>query len=469
MSTSSSGRNDPCPCGSGKKFKKCCLRRQDHRQAVVDSQNAASKIKLREIRSVLDQCLVLHDYVSCVFWLFGISVQEAPLQAEMLQTLVGLREEFAEAEARASDPRKTVVFTTNPDELLEQLRSVKVGLEANKELWKSGLIEIRCSDEELRSIALKIKDEGRVCFSKSEFDQRFNRCSSDPFWRFVPDYTLIFLGGGMGISSPEYDMFRAMCCCHDRAVLTGRQLEKFRQLIVNNIDDRGVVNFEELDADERGLLNLERLPLRAQWQGFVHFWELGEQLAYLTASHLQEVRQAVVDACLFVEAFINAVAHAYRSNPAKSLSPEEDLYLQERAIDRSTGAPREKFVSLQDKLCRWVELISPRGETFDKGANPYQSFRTIQGYRDSIVHLSSTKAEKYRRIDLGVANQAVDVALQVVQSICQYIAPSLTEVAYPKWLVQRRPDGLFNLWGSIDIFPKKSSALGKPSLGRESP
>ena len=22
------GRNDPCPCGSGKKFKKCCLRKQ---------------------------------------------------------------------------------------------------------------------------------------------------------------------------------------------------------------------------------------------------------------------------------------------------------------------------------------------------------------------------------------------------------------------------------------------------------
>ncbi len=24
------GRNDPCPCGSGKKFKKCCLQKQDH-------------------------------------------------------------------------------------------------------------------------------------------------------------------------------------------------------------------------------------------------------------------------------------------------------------------------------------------------------------------------------------------------------------------------------------------------------
>lgn len=24
------GRNDPCPCGSGKKYKKCCLHQQRH-------------------------------------------------------------------------------------------------------------------------------------------------------------------------------------------------------------------------------------------------------------------------------------------------------------------------------------------------------------------------------------------------------------------------------------------------------
>jgi hypothetical protein len=24
------GRNDPCPCGSGKKFKKCCINKEDH-------------------------------------------------------------------------------------------------------------------------------------------------------------------------------------------------------------------------------------------------------------------------------------------------------------------------------------------------------------------------------------------------------------------------------------------------------
>lgn len=26
------GRNDPCPCGSGKKFKKCCELKQQHKK-----------------------------------------------------------------------------------------------------------------------------------------------------------------------------------------------------------------------------------------------------------------------------------------------------------------------------------------------------------------------------------------------------------------------------------------------------
>jgi hypothetical protein len=28
------GRNDPCPCGSGRKFKLCCLARQDDAQSL---------------------------------------------------------------------------------------------------------------------------------------------------------------------------------------------------------------------------------------------------------------------------------------------------------------------------------------------------------------------------------------------------------------------------------------------------
>ena len=33
MSKNSPGRNDPCPCGSGKKYKKCCLGKDDARRA----------------------------------------------------------------------------------------------------------------------------------------------------------------------------------------------------------------------------------------------------------------------------------------------------------------------------------------------------------------------------------------------------------------------------------------------------
>lgn len=29
------GRNEPCPCGSGKKFKKCCLMSADHPSTIV--------------------------------------------------------------------------------------------------------------------------------------------------------------------------------------------------------------------------------------------------------------------------------------------------------------------------------------------------------------------------------------------------------------------------------------------------
>ncbi len=31
------GRNDPCPCGSGKKFKKCCELKQKHKKLSGES------------------------------------------------------------------------------------------------------------------------------------------------------------------------------------------------------------------------------------------------------------------------------------------------------------------------------------------------------------------------------------------------------------------------------------------------
>src|ERR1700752_2415417 len=54
------GRNDPCPCGSGKKYKKCCLTRD---QALArQSQTAGSPAQLEdhftaEIRPKLDEAV----------------------------------------------------------------------------------------------------------------------------------------------------------------------------------------------------------------------------------------------------------------------------------------------------------------------------------------------------------------------------------------------------------------------------
>ncbi len=43
------GRNAPCPCGSGKKYKKCCLLNQDSRPT------SAPPIKYRAVYTELDQ------------------------------------------------------------------------------------------------------------------------------------------------------------------------------------------------------------------------------------------------------------------------------------------------------------------------------------------------------------------------------------------------------------------------------
>jgi len=53
------GRNDPCPCGSGKKYKKCCLPMQEaderqraaEQQAERDQRAAAHRASLREARA----------------------------------------------------------------------------------------------------------------------------------------------------------------------------------------------------------------------------------------------------------------------------------------------------------------------------------------------------------------------------------------------------------------------------------
>jgi tetratricopeptide (TPR) repeat protein len=55
------GRNDPCPCGSGKKYKKCCLPKHEadqrqqfaQQQAKRDQRAAAHRSSLSEVRAAI--------------------------------------------------------------------------------------------------------------------------------------------------------------------------------------------------------------------------------------------------------------------------------------------------------------------------------------------------------------------------------------------------------------------------------
>lgn len=38
------GRNDPCPCGSGKKYKSCCLQKQQPRGTVFGGRKFTAKV-----------------------------------------------------------------------------------------------------------------------------------------------------------------------------------------------------------------------------------------------------------------------------------------------------------------------------------------------------------------------------------------------------------------------------------------
>lgn len=52
------GRNDPCPCGSGKKYKKCCMQKSSTKERTytqVQSMNTGASIK--KITNVLSQSL----------------------------------------------------------------------------------------------------------------------------------------------------------------------------------------------------------------------------------------------------------------------------------------------------------------------------------------------------------------------------------------------------------------------------
>lgn len=49
------GRNDPCPCGSGKKYKRCCLERHRRLLSTVSPKETSSIIRLREEKALCEE------------------------------------------------------------------------------------------------------------------------------------------------------------------------------------------------------------------------------------------------------------------------------------------------------------------------------------------------------------------------------------------------------------------------------
>ena len=50
------GRNDPCPCGSGKKYKKCCLGKEDNPE-YLDPQNIPRLYKEMRKKAQFKECI----------------------------------------------------------------------------------------------------------------------------------------------------------------------------------------------------------------------------------------------------------------------------------------------------------------------------------------------------------------------------------------------------------------------------
>ena len=81
---SSAGRNDPCPCGSGRKFKHCCLPKQGEADAArVRIRSAEGRVLMAAFKHAIatwGQPLLDHAWED--FWLYDDVPEEMPAEPE---------------------------------------------------------------------------------------------------------------------------------------------------------------------------------------------------------------------------------------------------------------------------------------------------------------------------------------------------------------------------------------------------
>lgn len=130
------GRNNPCPCGSGKKYKKCCLKKANissvHREpAVQSSKSASSKMKkeiefLKEVQAIEGgKAEAQADETAGSSGDTGLPPQETPgALREPVESAEDLPAEEENFEAAASQTAETAEDTASAPETLESAKDL---------------------------------------------------------------------------------------------------------------------------------------------------------------------------------------------------------------------------------------------------------------------------------------------------------------------------------------------------------
>ena len=134
-----SGRNDPCPCGSGKKYKKCCLEKQDIiweqnkvSQLMAEGQFKEAEERLRKVLNSEDNVNIRNNLAKCFF--------ERGKYGECLDLLRTCLE--PDREDLAANPY-TLALTSQTFARLGDEETAKYFLEIAEKFFDEGLVNFR--------------------------------------------------------------------------------------------------------------------------------------------------------------------------------------------------------------------------------------------------------------------------------------------------------------------------------------
>lgn len=372
-------------------------------------------ILTKKILQLLEEAIRNVDYANSICWVFGITSDDIPNQNALFLKLLKYHEEYQELslQIRAAKKRRNSLSVLNLEENFTKFEKIVNNTRDTKDIWKNGPVKILCSVMQLLDIALEVKKKGFVSLDKAEIEKSFDFSGVISFWDRIPSYTLFLLGGGISVSSPEFDLFQAMAWAFNEATKTSQEMSAYKNQIGTSDIDITVY------GDKVGL-------------------------------HSIMCRQTLINAFLLVEAFINSVSEASLIDETKNFTEKQRLFLRERVKDRN-GQERQNFVSIEDKLYEWTKIISPTGKTFNKGNKPFQDFMKIKKFRDATVHLAAPKVKSFRAVDFKVASKAARVTLEMIKLISEYTSSDSNNIEYPFWFTEPHADGLFHVSRTLTL------------------